>query len=336
VAERTNEILGANTRLTHEVVERQHAEEDLRKSQQRLSLHIEQTILAVIEWDLDFNVTEWNPGAERIFGYKKEEAIGQHAQFIVSEKFYQEVENIWNQLLKRKGGRRNSSQNITNDGQVIYCEWYNTPLIDPQGKIIGVASLAQDITERKENEKALKQASLELERLTLIDDLTQIANRRHFYSHLQQEWKELSRRGKTLSLIMCDIDHFKEFNDTYGHLLGDECLYQVAQAISQASKRPRDLVARYGGEEFAILLPDTEKEGAEVVVKSIQTELKTLTLFKEQANPIKAITLSFGISYTTPSLKTKPEDLVDAADQVLYEAKNSGRNAVASQKLNSI
>ena len=336
VAERTNEILGINTRLTHEIVERQHAEEDLRKSQQRLSLHIEQTILAVIEWDLDFKITKWNPGAERIFGYKKAEAIGQHAQFIVSEKHYQEAENIWSQLLKAKGGTRSSNQNITKDGQIIYCEWYNTPLIDPQGKIIGVASLAQDITERKKNEKALRQASLELERLTLIDDLTQIANRRRFYAYLQQEWRELSRTGKTLSLIICDIDHFKEFNDTHGHLMGDECLYQVAQAISRASKRPRDLVARYGGEEFAILLPNTEKEGAEAVTRSIQEELKTLPIFNGQANPIKAVTLSFGISYTIPSLKTQPEDLVDTADQALYKAKNSGRNTVASQELNSI
>ncbi len=329
VAERINEILRANTRLTYEVVERQHAEEDLRESQQRLSLHVEQTILAVVEWNLNFEVTEWNLGAERIFGYKKEEAVGQHAQFIVPETAYTEVEKIWEQLLKEKGGVRGSNENITNDGQVIYCEWHNTPLVSPEGEIIGVASLVQDITERKKNEKALKQASFELERLTLIDDLTQISNRRHFYTSLEKEWKELSRTRKKLSLIMCDIDYFKEFNDSYGHLMGDECLYQVAQVISQASKRPRDIIARYGGEEFVILLPNTGEKGAEAIVKSIQAELKTLSFFKKESTPIKAVTLSFGISYIIPSSKTKPEDLIDAADQALYEAKNNGRNRVA-------
>ncbi len=336
VAERTTEILRTNTRLSHEVVERQHAEVDLRKSQQRLSLHIEQTILAVIEWNIDFEVVDWSPGAERIFGYKKDEAIGQHARFVASEKFYQEVDNIWEKLLKEKGGTRSTNENIRKDGKLIFCEWHNTPLINPQGKIIGVTSLAQDISKRIEDEKALKKASLELERLTIIDDLTQIANRRCFYMNLEQEWKELTRMGEILSLIMCDIDYFKKFNDTYGHLMGDECLYQVAQAISRACKRPRDLAARYGGEEFVILLPNTKKEGAEKIVRTIQAELKTLVFFKEQSEAIKAITLSFGISYINPSLKVIPEELIDAADQALYEAKNKGRNTVVSKGFNII
>ncbi len=336
VAERTTELLRANTHLTYEVVERQHAEDDLRKSQQRLSLHMQQTILAVIEWDPNSEVTDWNLGAEKVFGYKKEEALGQHANFIVPKSFHRELSKMWEQLFLAKSSTYNTNKNITKDGQSISCEWHNTPLIDQEGNVIGVASLVQDITERKEDEEALRQASLELERLTIIDDLTQIANRRRFYTYLQTEWKQLARTKTSLSLIMCDIDYFKKFNDTYGHLLGDECLYQIAQAISRAVKRPRDLVARYGGEEFIILLPDTKQEGAEKIVEAIQTEVKNIVSFKKQVNIIEPVTLSFGISCTVPSPENTSEDLVETADIALYEAKNSGKNTAVSRELNII
>ncbi|MCP4138871.1 MAG: diguanylate cyclase [Chloroflexi bacterium] len=332
VAERTTEILRANTRLTHEVVERKHAEEDLRKSQQRLSLHVEQTILAVIEWNLKFEVVDWNSGAERIFGYKKEEALGQHAEFIVPESLHDSLGKLWEELIAKEGSTGSTNKNLTKNGQTIICEWHNTPLVDDEKKVIGVASLVQDITARKKNEKDLQQANIELERLATLDELTQIANRRRFYGRLETEWKQLARTGSNLSLIMCDIDHFKNFNDTYGHLLGDECLYQVAQALNRASKRPKDLVARYGGEEFVILLPDTEIEGAKKVVKTIQEEIKNLDFFED----FQAITISFGITCTVPSLEKSLESFVDIADQALYEAKNNGRNTAVSRKINKI
>jgi PAS domain S-box-containing protein len=138
-----------------EITERKRAEQALRAANQRLALHFEQTPMAAIEWDLDFRVTQWNPSATRIFGFTREEALGQHASFIVPEKARAHVDEVWATLLKKSGGERSSNENVRKGGTRILCEWYNTPLIDEEGKIAGVASLVMDITDRKHAQQLL-------------------------------------------------------------------------------------------------------------------------------------------------------------------------------------
>ncbi|MEN6561052.1 MAG: PAS domain S-box protein [Acidobacteriota bacterium] len=137
-------------------IERKAAEEALRRSEQRLSLHIQKTPLAVIEWDTDSRVLQWNASAEQIFGYTAAEAIGQHASFILSESALAEVDRNWWDLTHNAGGEQKASENVTKDGRIIICEWYNTSLVDSEGRVIGVASLAQDITKRQRTERALR------------------------------------------------------------------------------------------------------------------------------------------------------------------------------------
>jgi len=137
-------------------IERKAAEEALRRSEQRLSLHIQKTPLAVIEWDTDFRVLQWNAAAEQIFGYPAAEAAGRHASFIVPEDSQAKVERIWQDLMRNAGGERSAIENVTKEGRTISCEWYNTPLVDSEGRVIGVASLAQDVTKRKRTERALR------------------------------------------------------------------------------------------------------------------------------------------------------------------------------------
>ena len=147
-----------------DVSERRQREDALRESRQKLALHMEQTPLAVIGWDTDFRVTEWNPAAERIFGYSRDEAMGRHAvDLVVPENVKPHVDDIWKSLLGQKGGLRSTNENITRNGDIIFCEWYNTPLVDEKGFVIGVASLAQDITERKRTEEAMIQAKEDAE-----------------------------------------------------------------------------------------------------------------------------------------------------------------------------
>jgi len=166
----------------------------------------------------------------------------------------------------------------------------------------------------------------QLEHLATHDGLTEVANRRSFDIQLIQEWNRLLRVQKPLSLIMCDIDHFKPYNDTYGHPAGDVCLQAVAEAIAQVVKRPGDLVARYGGEEFAVVLPGTDQAGAEAIAQAIQQGIADLNLF-HGASPIgQRITLSLGIASTIPSRDRAPQVLVDAADAALYQAKHQGRD----------
>jgi len=144
--------------ICRDITDRKRAEEEIRQSQRKLSIHFEHTPLAVVEWDLEFRVAAWNPSAERIFGYSRQEAMGQHASFIVPPQFRQHVDQIWQLLITQSGGMRSANDNITKDGRHISCEWYNTPLVDDSGRVLGVASLAQDVTERVALEERLRQS----------------------------------------------------------------------------------------------------------------------------------------------------------------------------------
>jgi diguanylate cyclase (GGDEF)-like protein/PAS domain S-box-containing protein len=172
----------------------------------------------------------------------------------------------------------------------------------------------------------LEQANQELRKLAVTDALTRIVNRRGFDEHLKEEWRRLAGEQKPLSLILCDIDHFKQYNDTYGHPAGDECLFRVAGAMRCKITRPRDLVARYGGEEFVIILPNTKETAATQIVEGIREEIKGLSLPHEKSLVSDYITLSFGIATIIPTPSTSPQFLIDKADKALYQAKAKGRN----------
>jgi PAS domain S-box-containing protein len=138
--------------ISRDITARKRADEEIRQSQQKLRIHFEHTPLAVVEWDVEFRVTSWNPSAESIFGYTREEALGRKGDFIVPEPHRGQVDQVWQQLLQHTGGTRNRNNNLTKDGRVISCEWYNTPLVDDSGRVLGVASLVQDVTEREQAE----------------------------------------------------------------------------------------------------------------------------------------------------------------------------------------
>ncbi|GGA03689.1 hypothetical protein CYANOKiyG1_15860 [Okeania sp. KiyG1] len=174
----------------------------------------------------------------------------------------------------------------------------------------------------------LQNANQELYQLATLDGLTQIANRRCFDEYLEKEWLHMGREKKPLSLIMCDIDFFKKYNDTYGHQKGDECLQQVAKAISKVVKRPTDLVARYGGEEFAIILPNTHLEGAIHIANIVQQKVYKLQISHRNSPIYKQVTLSLGVSSIIPFPEATYKSLVAGADQALYQAKKEGRNQV--------
>ena len=199
------------------------------------------------------------------------------------------------------------------------------------GGTIGLVEGFKDITERKRIEEELQRANQELQRLTVIDGLTQIANRRRFDESLQREWSRMARGKKPLSLIMCDVDCFKLYNDNYGHLLGDDCLRSVAGVIKDCLNRPADLAARFGGEEFTVLLPDTNTEGAVYVAESIRTRVQDLMIVHAFSPVNKHVTLSLGVSTVLPEHKSNPQALIEASDRALYEAKRAGRNRVVSK-----
>ncbi|QMS90530.1 PAS domain S-box protein [Nostoc edaphicum CCNP1411] len=171
-------------------------------------------------------------------------------------------------------------------------------------------------------------ANEELHRLATLDGLTQIANRRRFDEYLETEWQRLKREQVPLSLILFDVDFFKLYNDSYGHLAGDDCLRQLASALKNIVKRPADLVARYGGEEFAVILPNTEIQGAIHLAQTIRQAVCDLAIPHTQSRVCDRVTVSLGVVSIVPNCEISPPDLINAADKALYIAKQQGRDQV--------
>ncbi|WP_299201646.1 diguanylate cyclase [uncultured Amphritea sp.] len=167
------------------------------------------------------------------------------------------------------------------------------------------------------------------------DGLTNISNRRHFDYVLSQEWNRCQRSRLPLAVIMLDIDHFKKFNDLYGHIAGDACLQQLAQGLSQSARRVGELVARYGGEEFVILLPNTDKQTAVEVAKQIKEMVLSLAIPHAKSSH-RIVSVSLGVASVLPSMKQQPLELVRMADDALYRAKFAGRNCIQLEDSDSV
>ncbi len=190
-------------------------------------------------------------------------------------------------------------------------------------------ALQQEIKQRQIAEVSLQAANQELKSLAYLDGMTRIANRRRFDDQLEKEWRRMKREKLPLSLILCDVDYFKQYNDTYGHQVGDECLCHIARAIAASAKRPADLVARYGGEEFVMLLPNTPLTGARQVASIIQSNIKNLQLHHQNSDVSEYVTASYGIASMIPNDHNEPRQLLLRVDKALYYAKRSGRDRIA-------
>ena len=213
-----------------------------------------------------------------------------------------------------------------------------TALETEKQQVIGTnKKLEEDIKSRIQTEarllyekKIAENISKELKIISTHDSLTGINNRRRFDEALYDEWYRASRLSNPLSLIMCDIDKFKEYNDTHGHLEGDECLIRIAHLIEDSARRAGDMAARFGGEEFVIILPDAEQEHAKAIAEQIRMAIMDLGL-PHGASPVaNIITASFGVCTKAPDRDTSPKTLVECADKAMYLAKKQGRNKVVS------
>jgi diguanylate cyclase (GGDEF)-like protein/PAS domain S-box-containing protein len=216
-------------------------------------------------------------------------------------------------------------------GEVKWTRIESYPLEQENGDMVwtGVVS---DITEQKLAEMALEESNQKLALLSITDGLTGISNRRRFDEALSIECGRHVRSGGKLSLILLDIDHFKAFNDIYGHVHGDECLRRIARVIADCAARATDLPARYGGEEFACILPETDIGGALAIAERIRSGIESLAIPHDGSHVSDSVTASLGVLTVQPVLDGSINEIVHRVDELLYQAKSLGRNRIEYAK----
>lgn len=226
---------------------------------------------------------------------------------------------------------------VTRDIPIIFVTALKNPEDETRALEAGAADFitkpvnAAVVRARVRTQLTVKRQSDALRELTLTDGLTRVANRRAFDEKLDNEWRRCARAQQPMALILVDIDHFKLFNDSYGHQAGDDCLVRVAAAMRGAAGRPQDLVARYGGEEFAILLPQLDLQGAASVARKVLDEVARLGIPHGQSSAAQHVTVSMGLASVVPTDGVSGE-LIRRADALLYQAKDGGRNRFCSDE----
>jgi diguanylate cyclase (GGDEF)-like protein/PAS domain S-box-containing protein len=276
-----------------------------------------------------------NTQTEKLFGYLRAELTGQPVEMLISEELREShVGHRATFHAEHRARAMGSGLELyarRKDGGIFPVEVSLSPLEIEQGSL--VSSTIRDVTERRRLEYELREANAELSRLADLDALTGLANRRLFDRRLVAEWSRAARLNRHLrfpvALVLLDVDHFKAFNDQYGHLAGDACLRRVAEALSAATHREGDLAARFGGEEFAFLLPGTDEDGAWTIAEAVRREIEGLAIQHGAPGAGPTLTISAGVAALTPLPDMVPDQLVQAADLALYSAKALGRNRAA-------
>jgi len=217
---------------------------------------------------------------------------------------------------------------MTKDGDYVWIRDVVHVVRDENGEVEALIGFMFDISERKETEQKLLDLQKELEELSFKDGLTGVPNRRMLDSVLDKEWMSARRDKQPLSILLIDIDFFKQYNDFYGHIVGDDCLKQVAETLSNTATRARDFFARYGGEEFVMVLPETDAEAAQKIAERCQKFIFKLQIPHQQSDVSQLLTISIGTGTLVPTHSHDLRDFIDTVDRALYQAKQQGRNRV--------
>lgn len=316
--------------------------ENLRTTERRLqevaALHklvMENSRDVIIISDFDGNRSYVSAAAANLGGWCRDELLQRRTLELVHPEDRPAVAATIRQLRGVKDDASIEFRMRTHDESYIWVECSLRTIRDQAtGLPAGILNNVREITERKRAEQELADAYHAVETMAITDTLTGLANRRRFDQCLTTEWRRAMRDRGPLSLLLIDVDQFKSYNDSYGHLRGDSCLKQIAEAAQTVVSRPADLVARFGGEEFAIILPRSDASGAFQLALDIGIVLRSHQL-PHKDNPCGIVTASIGCATLVPQLGQSSVMLIDCADQALYEAKRSGRNCVRAYQGNA-
>lgn len=324
VTKRTEDYRILNQALMQEIENHEQAETALRESEERYRALVENASDMVYRIDKRGYCTFANVSTIRITGYDEDEIIGKHFLDLVRPDMREEAADFFG--VQIKDGIKNTYSEypvIKKDGSEIWLG-QNTQLIIEEGKVVGLQAVSRDITVRRRLEKELKESEERYRELSIVDDLTQLYNSRYFYNQLQMELDRIERRNYPLTLLLLDIDDFKVFNDTYGHIEGDHVLVRLGRVIKRCLRK-EDSAYRYGGEEFTIILPMTTQEEGVVTAQRIRSELK-----KENFSPIpdKRITLTVSIGLAQYKKNENIKAFVNRVDHFMYRGKKNGKDRV--------
>lgn len=282
-----------------------------------------------IPWRIDWKIMQFSyigPQIEELLGWSPESWVSvddwaermhpEDREFVVNFCVSQSQEGIDHEADYRA---------LTKDGDYVWIRDV-VHVVRKEGEVEALIGFMFDISERKKTEQQLIDMKQKLEELSFKDSLTGIANRRMFDTILDIEWTHAKRNRQPLSLIVLDIDYFKQYNDHYGHIKGDECLKQVAAILSEAATRFKDFFARYGGEEFVFILPETDDKSARRVAERCLQLIVDAQISHEYSAVSSFLTISMGVATVIPDRDIEPIEFIERADRLLYKAKEAGRN----------
>ncbi len=321
------------------LIDAHHRKELLSENEAHLRAIVDNAVDGIIVIDRNGTILTFNPAAEEIFGYCEDEILNESIKKLMPPMYALEfdIEQYINTARSKIIGKSQEVKGMRKNGEEFYLEVSIAEV--KTGTIRHFTGIIRDISKRKEQEQELIQAKEiltenndQLLGLSIRDGLTGLANRRYFDETLETEIKRAVRGKSSLSLILFDIDHFKLYNDHYGHVEGDHCLIEVANVLSEIFKRDGDLVARYGGEEFAVILPLTNENIAIKFAEVIREKLAEVGLPHAKSPTASHVTVSLGIASCKPNEKTTAKELITQADEALYKAKTNGRNQVFSNR----
>ncbi len=276
-----------------------------------------------------------NAAFERMTGYKAEEVLGRNCRFLQGDDRSQPERSKLKRALADGLPCTVVLRNYRKDGSLFWNELSLSPVRGLSGRATHFIGIQKDVTERVRLEKAfhehreqLEQARRALSHMATRDPLTDVANRRFLLETLAREWKRASREGVPVSLLMVDIDLFRNYNDLYGHRAGDDCVRRVADALENVLRRPADLLGRYGGDEFLALLPATDRSGALQLAEAMRMRIRDLAVPHSDSPEDDRLTVSVGVATAFPAPELEMEELVVRVERALGRAKESGRDRV--------
>lgn len=287
-----------------------------------------------IPWKIDWNTMKFayiGPQIEGLLGWTRESwASVEDWAARIHEGDRERVVNFCVAQSKAGTDHEADYRALTKDGRHVWIRDVVHVVRNEAGEVEALIGFMFDISERKKTEEALITLQKELEALSFKDGLTGVPNRRRFDAILEREWTDARRNCQPLSMIMLDIDYFKQYNDQYGHIQGDECLKRVARALNSAATRSRDFFGRFGGEEFVLVLPETDEKSAAKVAERCRSLIFKEQILHEKSPAGRILTISLGVHTIIPSKQDEPLAFIEEVDRRLYRAKREGRNRVVN------